>query len=211
MTERPAKPSGTNTMLDMVNAGKLAKDPRAKIDPVIYDPETNLPIVMGNTDPNVIGADDQPKLFAYRGPNSYPSVPTPVKDAEIKFIFPMAQFLANTMDITVLDETAYEKVLPALRCRALFVVLNLHKCKIEEGTASWFGLMLLCKKHVVAMVRFKLRLSTGQIGIDQVRLWDKSNNQYVMHTGVGGKFLNREETSALLLNYLRNENILPGI
>lgn len=212
MSERPApKPPGTDSVLDMLNAGRLSKDPRTKIDPVIYDPVTNLPVEMGNTDPSVIGADDQPKTFEYRGLNAYPNVPQEVKDAEIKFIFPLSQFLANTLKITVLDETAYEKVIPALRCRALFVVLNLHKTRISDGLASWFGLMLLCKKHVIAMVRFKLKLGTGQIGIDQVRLWDKGNNCYVMHTGLGGKFLTREETSALILNYLHNEKVVPGI
>lgn len=211
MTERPAPKPGNESVLDMINAGRLSKDPRTKLDPVIYDPITNLPVEMGNKDPSVIGADDQPKLFAYRGPNAYPNVPQPVKDAEIKFVFPLGQFLANTLGITVLDETAYEKVIPALRCRALFVVLNLHKTKVEDGIASWFGLMLLCKKHVVTMVRFKLRLGTGQIGIDQVRLWNKETSQYEIHTGQGGKFLTREETSAMILNYLRNANIVPSI
>jgi len=210
--ERPAPPEGAaNSVLDMLQAGQMSKNPQARIDPVIYDPVTNQPIPMGNTDPNVIGPDDQPELFAYRGPAAYPDVPEPIKTAETRFVLPMAQFVSNTLGITVLDETAYEKVLTALRCRALFVVLNLHKAKVEDGTASWFGLLLLCKRHVVTMVRFKLRMSTGQIGIDQVRLWDRSSAQYVVHAGPGGKLFSREEASALILNYLRNEGVVPNI
>lgn len=207
--ERPAPPG--NSVLDMVKAGQYRTQAMGKIDPVLYDPITGAPVQMGNTDPNVIGADDDPQTFAYRGPNAYPDVPPQVKEAEVSFILPMAQFIASTLNITVLDETAYDKVIPALRSRALFVVLNLHKTKVADGTASWFGMILPCRRHVVAMVRFKLRLSTRQIGIDQIRLWDSRSAQYVVHAGPDGKFMTREETSAKILNYIRNEGIVPTV
>jgi len=207
--ERPAPPS-ENSVLDMLTAGRLAKDPSAKIDKVIYDPSTNQPVQMGNTDPNVIGPDDHVE-YSYRPDSAYPDVPTQVKDAEVKFILPLAQLLANTIGIAVIDETMYEKIIQPLRSRSLFVVLNLHKVKVHDGIASWYGLVLMCKRHFLTFVRFKTRLSTGQIIIDEIRLWRKNGETYVRHAPPNGKFFSREEASVLILNYLRDEGVLPNI
>jgi hypothetical protein len=209
--ERPAPPSGAeNSVLDLVRSGRLAQDPSARLDPQIYDPVTQQPIMMGNSDPNIIGPDDTYE-FQFRGPQAYPNVPPQVKTAEVRFILPMAKFIADTIGITVIDESAYERILQAVRARSLFVLLNIHKTKIADGIASWFGLILMCKRHPLVMVRFKMRLSTEQIGIDQIRLWEKAEERYVVHREPDGAFYSREEGSALILNYLKTEGVLPGI
>ncbi len=209
--ERPAPPTGSeNSVLDLIRAGRLAQDPQARLDPRIYDPVTNQPIQMGNTDPDIIGPDDTYE-FSYRTPEAYPEVPPPVKTAEARFILPMAKFIADTIGITVIDETAYERVLQALRDRSLFVVLNIHKTKVADGVASWFGLVLMCKRHPVVMVRFKMRIATDQIGIDQIRLWERAGERYLVHREQGGGFFSREQASATILNYLKHEGVLPEL
>jgi len=197
------------SVLDRVRSGSLIQDPGAKIDPKIYDLETNEPIAVGNTDPNIIGPDDKYE-FTFRPLGAYPDVPQQVKNAEIRFILPMAQFLANTIGITVLDETAYERVLGALRDRALFVLLNVHKTHVADGIASWFGLILTCKRQPIVMVRFKMKLGSELIGIDHIRLWESAKERFVMYKQEEG-FYSRESASAMILNYLKAEGVLPGL
>lgn len=206
--ERPSQSS--NSVLDLLEEGKLAKDPMARLDTTVYDPITHKPIEVGNTDPNSVGPDDHIE-YSYRSDSAYPDVPSQVKAAEVKFILPLAQFLANTIGITVIDETLYEKIILPLRSRSLFVVLNLHKVKVDSGVASWYGLVLMCKRHFLTFVRFKMRLSTEQIIIDEIRLWHRNGETYVRHAPPNGKFFSREEASSLILNYLRNEGVLPNI
>lgn len=209
--ERPAPSGGTeNSVLDLVRSGRIIQDPQARLDPQIYDPVTQKPILMGNSDPNIIGPDDTYE-FSFRSPDAYPDVPPPVKTAEIRFVLPMAKFVADSIGITVIDETAYERVLQALRDRSLFVLLNIHKTKVADGVASWFGLILVCKRHPLVMVRFKMRIATEQVGIDQIRLWEKSGERYVVHRDPNNGFYSREEASALILNYLKAEGVLPNI
>lgn len=205
----PAEPA-VMSILDMARSGRMSSDPSVPIDPVIYDPDTHQPIQVGNTDPNVIGADDHYE-FSFRKPEAYPEVPPQVKTAEIRFILPMAKFIAETIGITVLDESAYERVLEALRTRSLFVLLNIHKTKISDGIASWFGLILMCKRHPIAMVRFKMKLGNETIGIDQLRFWEKANERYLVHRQEDGSFFSREEASASILNYLKSEGVLPDL
>lgn len=209
--ERPAPSGGAeNSVLDLVRSGRIIQDPQARLDPQIYDPVTQKPILMGNSDPNIIGPDDTYE-FSFRSPDAYPDVPLPVKTAEIRFVLPMAKFVADSIGITVIDETAYERVLQALRDRSLFVLLNIHKTKVADGVASWFGLILVCKRHPLVMVRFKMRIATEQVGIDQIRLWEKSGERYVVHRDPNNGFYSREEASALILNYLKAEGVLPNI
>lgn len=196
-------------VLDRLRAGNLIQDPNAKIDRQVYDLETGQPIVVGNSDPNIIGPDDKYE-FVFRSPDAYPSVPQQVKNAEIRFVLPMAQFLAGTIGITVLDETAYERVLGALRDRSLFVLLNIHKTQVADGVASWFGLILTCKRQPVVMVKFKMHLGSERIGIDHIRLWESAKERFVMFKADEG-FYSREEASALILNYLKTEGVLPGL
>lgn len=198
-----------NTILDQIKAGSLLKDTDTPIDSQVYSLGSNLPIKVGVDDPNIIGPDDTYD-FRFRDEKDYPNIPNEVKLAEARFVLPMAKFIANSIGITVLDESAYDRVLHALRLRSLFVLLNLHKTKIEDGVASWFGLILICKKHPVVMVRFKLHISSGRIGIDQVRLWEKSGQRYVIHRNQDS-FLSREESSAQILNYLKAEGILSDV
>jgi len=198
------------SVLDMVRSGQLAQDPAAKLDSKIYNPDTGEAILVGNTDPDIIGPDDNYE-FSFRKPEAYPEVPPPVKTAEIRFILPMAKFIADTIGITVIDESAYERVLQALRDRSLFVLLNIHKTRISDGAASWFGLILMCKRHPLVMVRFKMRLGNEVIGIDQIRFWEKANERYLVHRESEKGFFSREEASAMILNYLKTEGVLPDL
>lgn len=209
--QRPAPPTGsTMSILDMVRSGQIRKDSSAVLDPRILDLETNQPVAVGNSDPNIIGPDDTYD-FSFRRPEAYPDVPPSVKTAEVRFILPMAKHIADTIGITVLDESAYDRVLQALRDRSLFVLMNIHKTRVSDGVASWFGLILVCKRHPLIMVRFKLRLGNEQIGIDQVRLWESAKERYLVYREANGGFFSREEASAMILNYLKTEGVLPDL
>ena len=195
----------------LIHEGRLAKDPSAKLDPVIYDSRTGKPIQYGNDDPNVIGADSHVD-FHVRSDADYPDLPQAVKDAEVRFLLPMAKHIASRLGITVMDEISYEKTLDPIRSRFLFVVMNLKGVTISDGVASWIGVVLMCKRHPIATVQVKLKLSTGQIGIYRVKLWEKKGTRYLMHGDrTGNSFMSREETLALVLNYLNTEGVVPGI
>lgn len=166
------------------------------------------PLVYGNYDPNILSVDDNPS-YAMRKPSDYADVPAEVKKAEISFILPMANFLAKTLGINIIEEKMYEKTLEQLKQRSLFVVLNLEKVQIQQGVAAWYGLILMCKKHPLIMVKFKLQISTGRIGISQCRLWEKDKQRYIVLGDPEQKtLLNREDTASKILNYLRNEGIV---
>jgi hypothetical protein len=165
------------------------------------------PIKYGNYDPNIISVDDSPK-FEMRQPSDYPEVPNEVKKSEIQYILPMANFIAQSLGISIIEEKSYEKVLEQLKQRSLFVIMNLAGVKINQGVAEWFGLILMCKKHAVTMVKFKLQLSTGKIGISQCRIWQTALQKYIiLGDSTGKKLLNREETASQILNYLKIEGI----
>ena len=124
----------------------------------------------------------------------------------------MAKFIADSIGITVIDDYAYNRVLRALQSRSLFVVLNLYKTHVADGVATWFGLVLMCRRHPVLMAQFKENLSTEQIGVSLARCWSSKEQKYfVFGDREGKKFLSREEVSALALNYLKTEGILPNI
>lgn len=200
------------TILDRMQAeGDLQRDPQAVVDTAsLYDFEGN-PIQFGNTDPNIIGPDDTAE-FSYRTDKDYPDVPLAVKNAEVSFVLPVAKFLASSVNITVIDETLYGKILEALKTRSLFVMMNLHGVKIQEGIARWYGLILVCKRHPVVMVQFKLKLQTDQIGISLVKLWQSAHQRYVKYGDPEGRrLLTREEVSALIVDYLKKEGIVPNL
>jgi hypothetical protein len=195
---------------ELLRDGALMRDPTAKVDGALFDLDGNA-IVHGNTNPNIIGPDDKVE-FSFRPDTAFPDVPPQVKNAEIRFILPMARFLASSLNITVIDETAYDRILPALKQRSLFVALNLYKVQIADGVATWFGLVMPCKQHWVVLVQFKMKLSTEQIGISQVRLWSAAYKQYFVSGERDlGRFYTREEASAKILNYLKVEGITPDI
>lgn len=202
--------SPSKTVAAMVRDGDISSDPKVQLDPVLYDFEGNK-VQRGSSDPGVIGPDDNPE-FSFRPDTSYPDLPSQVKKAEHQYVLPVAKFIADSIGITVIDDYAYNKVLPALQSRSLFVVLNLYKTVIDDGIATWFGLVLMCRRHPVALVQFKERLSTEQVGISLIKCWSATEQKYFLFGDrEGRKFLSREETSAILLNYLKREGILPGI
>lgn len=168
---------------------------------------TGKPLKYGNTDPNIISVDDNPK-FEMRKPSDFPDVPPEVKTAEIRYILPMANMLAQSLGINIIEEKTYERVIDQWKQRSLFVVLNLEGVKVTQGVADWFGMLVMCKQHAVAMVKLKLQLSTSKIGITQFRVWQKAKQKYLVVGDVEQrKFLNREEVTTQLLNYLRIEGI----
>jgi len=204
-------PSDSSPVTDLIRDGRMSKDPGAVVDPVIYDPTTGKPVEYGNSDPNSIGADDKVE-FHIRSDSDYPDLPHEVRDAEIKYILPVARHIADQIGITVIDEFSYEKMIDALRSRFLFVVINLRGVRISDGIASWIGIVIMCKKHPVVTVQLKMRLATRQIGIYRVKTWEKAGKRYVMHGDQSGaSFLSREEATALIFNYLNTEGVVPGI
>lgn len=203
-------PSAAKTVAAMVRDGDISADPKAKIDPVLYDFDGN-PLQRGNSDPSVVGPDDNPE-FSYRPDSAYPKLPKEVKKAEHQYILPMAKFIADSIGITVIDDHAYDRVLKALQSRSLFVVLNLYKAQVRDGEVTWFGLVLMCRRHPVVMVRFQERLATEQVGIPSLRVWSSKEQKYFVYGDKEGrKFISREVSSAIILNYLREEGILPNI
>ena len=198
------------SVLDLVHSGRVSKDPSASIDPMLYGTD-GKPLKYGNDDPNIVGPDSDVS-FTSRASDDYPDLPRQVKDAEIKFLLPMANHLSSRIGITIIDDISYSKALEALRSRFLFVVLYLNGVRISDGIASWMGIVLMCKRHPVVTVQVKLRIGTGQIGIHRIKTWEKSGKHYLMHGDrSGGSFLSREEATALVFNYLNVEGIIPGI
>lgn len=186
---------------------KINKD--LKINPKEVLDVTGKPLKYGKDpkDTHLIGADDTPS-FEMRNFDDYPDIPIEVKHAEIKYILPMANFISKTLGITVIDEKMYDKVINALKSRSLFVVLNIQKVKIQAGIADWFGLIVTCKKHPIVLVKFKLQLSTGKIGIIQYRIWNAELQNYkIIGDPQQKKFLNREEVSTGILEYLNREGV----
>lgn len=173
----------------------------------IVDVDGN-PIQYGK-DPNdpTLGPDDNPK-FEMRKNEDFPDVPLPVKQAEIKYILPMANFLAQSLGINLIDEKLYEKILDPLRQRSLMVLMNLEKMQVAEGVASWYGLILMCKKHPIVLTKFKLHIGSGRIGIASLRLWSRVDQRYVVFGDRDQKaFLDREKTAVQILDYLKTEGV----
>lgn len=203
------KPSAAKTVAQMVKDGDVQADPKAKVDTTLYDFEGN-PIERGMPEgSSIIGPDDTPE-FSYRPDDAYPEVPPAVKQAEHRYVLPLAKFIADSIGITVIDDYAYNRILTALQSRSLFVVLNLYKTKVRDGVASWFGLVLQCRRHPVVLVEFREHLSTERIGISQVRCWSSKEQKYYIF-GERDKFMAREVAGATILNYLQREGILPNI
>lgn len=166
------------------------------------------PLKYGNYDPNIISPDDKPK-FEVRSLDDYKDVPNPIKKAEISYILPMANFIAKTVGVDCIQEKTYEKVQEQLKQRSLFVILNLEKIQYKDNVAAWYGLVLTCKKHPVVLVKFKIQLNTGKIGISQCRFWNKDAQKYYIVGDPEQKtFLTREKVTENILNYLRTEGIV---
>jgi hypothetical protein len=166
------------------------------------------PIKYGK-DPNdpTLGPDDNPK-FEMRKADDYPNVPPQVKQAEIQYILPMANFLAQSLGINLIDEKLYTKILDPLRQRSLMVLLNLERMQLQDGVAAWYGLIMMCKKHPLVMTKFKLHLGTGRIGIASLRLWSKADQKYIVYGDREQKtFLDRQKTAVQILDYLKMEGV----
>ena len=182
--------------------------PQGPIDrSTIVDVDGN-PIKYGkDADDPTLGPDDNPR-FEMRKPEDYPEIPMQVKQAEMKYILPVANFLAQSLGINLIDEKLYDMILDQLRQRSLFVMLNLQRLQIQDGIASWYGLILMCKKHPVVLTKFKLHIATGRIGISSLRLWERANQRYVVFGDKEQKtFMDREKTAVQILDYLSAEGI----
>tara|TARA_Y100000310_G_C20691823_1_gene822794 strand:+ start:2361 stop:3002 length:642 start_codon:yes stop_codon:yes gene_type:complete len=196
---------------DMVDQGYMGSDPSSKTDKTTLYGFDGKPIKMGNDDPNIIGLDSKPS-FSYRPQDAYPSHPTEILSAEHRYVLPLARFLGDAIGVVPIDEHAYDRVLAAIQSKSIFVVINQKGLKVEEGVASWFGLVLICKRHPVVLVHFKEQLSTERVGISHIRLWMSREGRYHVHGDrTQRSFIKREEASALILNYLRDERIIANI
>lgn len=184
-------------------------DANLKVHPSQMVDIDGKPIRYGK-DPNdteTIGIDDSPQ-FEMRNFDDYPDVPMEAKKAEIQYIVPMANFLAQSLGINLIDEKMYEKVLGAVKSISLFVLINMAQLVVRNGVAEWFGLIITCKKQPIVLTKFKLQVSTGKIGITQIRFWNSSTLQYVVYGDKEQrKFLNREEVTAQILEYLKREGV----
>jgi len=187
----------------------------ANVDPVLRDLHGN-PIEMG-TPEGEIGPDDNPKFgqdrtqvhYELRTWDTYKNYPEEAKKAEMSFVLPMANFLSQTFDINLVDEVMYEKILKQLRQRMLFVVMNMYKLQVVDGIAIWDGIVVMAKQHPVVIVRFKLQLSTGRIGIAYVKAWSKERQGYIMFGDRTQKtMLDRDRATEIILNYVEQEGIL---
>ena len=188
--------------------GFKTSEPLAKIDPTQIVDVNGKPLVYGNKDKNIIGPDDSPQ-FKMRSQSEFPDVPQEVKNAEVRYILPMANFIAQSIGINVIDEKMYERTLDPLRQRSLFVLLNIEKMQIKEGVAAWYGMLLMCKKHPLVMVKFKMQISTGKIGVSQCRLWEKAGQRYiVLGDQEQKKLMDREKVSSSVLDYLNQEGVV---
>lgn len=164
-----------------------------------------------------IGPDDNPKFgqnkaevhYELRTWDTYQNYPEEAKKAEMSFVLPMANFLSQTFDINLVDEIMYEKILVQLRQRMLFVVMNMHNLKVQDGIAIWDGIVIMAKRHPVTVVRFKLQISTGRIGIAYVKCWNSAEQKYILFGDrEQKKLLSRDEASATILNYVEKEGVL---
>lgn len=163
----------------------------------------------------IIGPDDTPKFgqkpahYDMRTEDTYPNVPAEAKRAELSFVLPMANFIAHTLDIDIIDEIMYEKTLKQLRQRMLFVVMNMHNLKTGDGMAWWDGIVLMCKKHPIALVRFKMHLASKKIGVAFVKVWNSAREVYVLYGDKEQrKLMTRERASQIILDYLNNEKVV---
>jgi hypothetical protein len=193
----------------------LIIDPNQVGDPVIYDLHGN-PIEMG-TPPGEIGPDDDPKFgqakeevhYELRTWDTYTNYPEEAKKAEMSFVLPMANFLSQTFNINLVDEIMYGKILLQLRQRMLFVVMNMYKLEVNDGIAQWDGILLMAKQRPVVVVRFKLQISTGRIGIAYMKVWNKEKQAYV---GIGDRsqktLMTRDDAIQKILTYVERERIL---
>ena len=147
--------------------------------------------------------------YEMRTEDTYPDVPNEAKRAEISYILPMANHIAQILKIDMLDEVMYEKTLKQIRQRMLFVVLNMYKLKIQEGLAWWDGVILMCKQHPIVLVRFKMHISTQRIGIAFVKVWNSTKKVYVLHGDKEQKqLMDRNKATKIILDYLERENVL---
>lgn len=197
-----------STVQDMIATGRLSTDPSAKIDPTTIVGVDGNPIKTGNYDPNIIGLDSKPS-FSYRPLDAYPDHPDQIVNAEHRYVLPLAKFIGDAVGVVPVDEHAYNKVLPAIQSRSLLVVLNQRGLSVDAGVATWFGLVLMCRRHPVAMVQFKEQLATEKVGISQIRLWRSKEARYhIEGSRKSGVWITREVASATLLNYLKQEGVV---
>lgn len=163
----------------------------------------------------IIGPDDTPKFgqkpahYDMRTEDTYPNFPSEAKRAELSFVLPMANFLAHTLNIDIIDEIMYDKTLKQLRQRMLFVVMNMHNLKTQDGMSWWDGIVLMCKTHPVVLVRFKMHLASRKIGIAFIKVWNSSKKVYVLYGDKEQRqLMTRERASRLILDYLNHEGIV---
>lgn len=159
--------------------------------------------------PHIIGADDYCK-YEQRTASELQDTPPVLVDVEVKYLLPIAQLLGQYIGITCVQEAQYGNIVPQIRETSVFVVLNVMRPQIQEGVATYHGLVVMCKKHPIVRVVTKCQLSTGKFGISQVHLWNKDVSKpnggvYHLHGDrVGKKPMAYHTVVPLIMEYLEN-------
>lgn len=157
---------------------------------------------------DVIGADHKP-IFKFRDMSDYPDYPEKLKEIEFKWVVPLANHVANHMNITFVDERMYEKMTIELKTRFTFVILNLAKVKFVESKAHWYSVIVMCRRHPLVLVKTVYDLNSNKIGIPHVKLWDGKISKFVVYGDKEQKrFLPRNEVATMIINYLERDKIL---
>lgn len=157
--------------------------------------------------PEMIGPDDN-AAYVPRTVAELKDTPPELATAEVQHLVPIARAVAHAIGIDCLQEVQYGNVIEQLRQRSVFVVLNILKHRIENGVATYPGLVVMCKQHPIVRVYCRCHLATGRWGVSQVHLWSKDaskpgGGEYHIY-GSNDKRMETHSVLPLVLEYLEN-------
>lgn len=156
------------------------------------------------SDPKIIGADDN-CVYEMRKPEEMKDTPQVLIDIEVRELLPLAKLLGQYIGITAMQEAQYGNVLEQIRQRSVFVVLNVMRATITDGVAYYTGLVVMCKRHPIVMVKCKAHLATGRFGVANVHLWNKAGHEYHVHGDMEGRVpMPAHQVVPLIMEYLEN-------
>lgn len=182
----------------------------------IYDVKGNK-LQYGNTDPNVLGPDDNIPIImkqqsaSLRDRSLYSALlPNELFAAEATYVLPFANFVAEELvNVNLIDELTYRKLQIQLKQRSIFCVLDISDATIVDRVVTWKGLRLICKDFEVASVTFCLDLASRVCLTRSVRLWLSAKGAYANVGDPSGlRDLGINKAATIIENYLQAERIL---
>lgn len=182
----------------------------------IYDVNGNK-LQYGNTDPNVLGPDDnipvvmKQQTSSLRDRSLYsPLLPPELFAAEATYVLPFANFVAEELvNVNLIDERTYRKLQVQLKQRSIFCVLDISDATVVDRVVTWKGLRLICKDFEVASVTFCLDLASRVCLTRSVRLWLSAKGSYANVGNPSGLVdLGINKAATIIENYLQAERIL---